>query len=293
MDSRLIVILSPERSGSTLLSQMLGGHENIIAPPEMHLLSHKTYSEWREDYPIAINSLLWLLQQLGMDMSEEAADDKFQGWESLRVYCWLFENTPADIRIVDKTPAYARSDEILARIEELRPLYIWLIRHPLGFAASRIEAGYRRRSDIRVEKGNLRADVKYALTSTREILYKYLGVRVRQNLRYWSDINRRIDKLLSDMDSRRYVTIHYEKLVRQPEELLTGICDTAGVRFTAAMLTPWETVPDTLQWGLGDENVRKTGAISTASIDKWRSKYDDSMIDSRTREVMKMIDVET
>ena len=36
----LVVILSTERSGSTLLSVMLGAHAQILAPPELHLLRY-------------------------------------------------------------------------------------------------------------------------------------------------------------------------------------------------------------------------------------------------------------
>ncbi len=34
---RLCVILCTERSGSTLLSVLLGGHPRVVAPPETHL----------------------------------------------------------------------------------------------------------------------------------------------------------------------------------------------------------------------------------------------------------------
>ncbi len=70
--ARFIFILSPERSGSTLLSAMLGGHRQIVAPPELHLLRYPTLRAWRAGYPAAVPSLEGLLETLGL---ESPSDD--------------------------------------------------------------------------------------------------------------------------------------------------------------------------------------------------------------------------
>src|SRR5438046_3400953 len=40
-----VFILSPPRSGSTLLRVMLGGHPALFAPPELQLLNYNTLRE--------------------------------------------------------------------------------------------------------------------------------------------------------------------------------------------------------------------------------------------------------
>src|SRR3979409_2609834 len=42
---RAVLVLSPPRSGSTLLRVMLGGHPELFAPPELELLSFNTLRE--------------------------------------------------------------------------------------------------------------------------------------------------------------------------------------------------------------------------------------------------------
>ena len=44
-------MLSPPRSGSTLLRVMLGGHPGLFAPPELELLAFDTLAERRDAFP--------------------------------------------------------------------------------------------------------------------------------------------------------------------------------------------------------------------------------------------------
>src|SRR5439155_9801823 len=47
---RAVFILSPPRSGSTLLRVMLAGHPRVFAPPELELLSFNTLAESRSAF---------------------------------------------------------------------------------------------------------------------------------------------------------------------------------------------------------------------------------------------------
>ena len=44
-------MLSPPRSGSTLLRVMLGGNPRLFAPPELELLNFDTLAERRDAFP--------------------------------------------------------------------------------------------------------------------------------------------------------------------------------------------------------------------------------------------------
>ena len=48
---RAIFVLSPPRSGSTLLRVMLGGHPRLFSPPELELLGFGTLAERRDAFP--------------------------------------------------------------------------------------------------------------------------------------------------------------------------------------------------------------------------------------------------
>src|SRR6185436_1261639 len=46
-----LFVLSPPRSGSTLLRVMLGGHPELFSPPELELLSYNSMAERKAAYP--------------------------------------------------------------------------------------------------------------------------------------------------------------------------------------------------------------------------------------------------
>src|SRR3979409_2802780 len=48
---RAVLVLSPPRSGSTLLRVMLGGHPELFAPPELELLAFSTLAERQGGLP--------------------------------------------------------------------------------------------------------------------------------------------------------------------------------------------------------------------------------------------------
>jgi LPS sulfotransferase NodH len=68
--SRLVVLLSSERSGSTLLRVMLGAHTRICAPQELFLLRYPTFDAWRAQKPDAMESVMELCFLLGQPRTE-------------------------------------------------------------------------------------------------------------------------------------------------------------------------------------------------------------------------------
>ncbi|HEV2844130.1 MAG TPA: amino acid adenylation domain-containing protein, partial [Thermoanaerobaculia bacterium] len=117
---RAVFVLSPPRSGSTLLRVMLGGHPKLFAPPELELLSFNTLRERKEAF--SGRDSFWLegairavmeIRACGPDEArriieaceaEDLTTAAFYG----RLQEWL-----GDRVLVDKTPSYALDPAVL------------------------------------------------------------------------------------------------------------------------------------------------------------------------------------
>src|SRR5262249_11080700 len=144
-DARLILVLSSERSGSTLLRVMLGGHSRIVAPQELFLLRYPDFETWRTRKPVAMESLLELFDLLDRPQTESSVTASCRGMSMVDVYKWLFGFLPAQAILLDKTPAYANDPSTLERSAPLMPFYVQLVRHPLGVIDSHVRVKDRER----------------------------------------------------------------------------------------------------------------------------------------------------
>jgi hypothetical protein len=263
--ARFIFILSPERSGSTLLSAVLGGHSRIVAPSELHLLRYATLDEWRREYPPAEPSLASLLETLGLQPSE-AGDER----TPVELYEQILESAQPGSFIVDKTPAYAREPEALRRADSLDALYVWLVRHPLAVAASRLAwtRGFRR--DYNRQLGSL---LRYPGFLLREWVRRWSGGDVRALCEDWALAHERIREFLSGRAPEGWVRVHYEDLVRAPREQAEELCAFLGLQFEPPMLDPRANAPAGLRWGIGDEKLLEREDIDASVADAWRRDY--------------------
>jgi len=115
---RLILILSSERSGSTLTRVLLGQHSRVFAPQEMFLLRYPDYDTWRREKSVAAESMVELFDLLGTPRTIESLDRELAGMSSAAVYQWLLDQIPAAGLLLDKTPAYANNGDSLRRSRE-------------------------------------------------------------------------------------------------------------------------------------------------------------------------------
>lgn len=282
--SRLVFILCTERSGSTLLSAMLGSHSRVFAPTELHMLHFRTVAEWRRGYPPASTSLDSLVKMTGArlprDLESMAPED---------LYREILAQSPPGSRIVDKTPAYARDPDALSRAEAFEPYYVWLIRHPVPVALSRI----RRRSDARRARNRgLLARVKYPAFLVRDTWRRWSGSALREKVREWVDMQQRIQAHLADLDRGRWRTVHYERLVRDPRGTMEALCELLGIEFEAAMLDPRRHAPPGIGYGIADETFLQREGIEAGIADEWRKEFDESALDPETLAFARSLGVE-
>ncbi len=289
---RLVVILSTERSGSTLLTAMLGGSRRIVAPPETHLFRYASFEAWRQSKPEALSSLAWVMEAAGQAADVASLSARFSGLEPVTIYEELLRLCGPDRLLVDKTPAYARDRAVLKRIECLEPFYVWLVRHPLAVVASSIDRRRQRRRERRRRATNFRQRVAPAILDARDRLWRQKTRAARQKLPYWCDVHGRIEAFLADVPSERSTRVHFESLVRAPVEELKRLCALLAVELEPAMLEPQGNVPESLAWGLGSEKVRSHSRVDSSVADGWRERLDVRLLDPRTREIMARIGVE-
>lgn len=282
VSARLVVILCTERSGSTLLSQVLGANARVLAPPEMHLLRYERFAQWRAGYPDAFDSLVWLMERLGLPAAEAELDARFGAMATDAVYRVLLGEAGAERLVVDKTPAYARSVEVLARVESLAPLYVWLTRHPLGVTASHLE----RRDALLARNRAARGALRTAWERLRNLSRDLRKVGLRRNLRYWCDVNRNIEAHLAALPAQRWTQVRYEDLVREPDAVCARLCAFMGVEAQAAMTDPWARGEPRLRWRIGDEKFLQYRSIDARAAERWRERFSERDLDARTRAAM-------
>lgn len=279
--SRLIFILSSERSGSTLLRVMLGEHSRIVAPAELFLLRYPDYRTWRENKPEAMDSLTELFQLVGKSTTPKEIDVACRGMDTLRIYEWLFDALGPDQLLVDKTPAYANRLETLQRTLLLSPFYVWLIRHPLGVIDSHVRLKRRALSGVRRLRRRLHEGIE-SLTD------QGMTKLARQRESKWVQQNTNIRTFLSSVPNARKHVVRFEDIVTAPDPTLTALCEAMGLSFEPRMVTP-HTKKRTMKPGIGDPNFDTHSRVDSEPAHGWTRRLSESSLARETLSLMREI----
>ncbi len=227
-NKQAIFVLSPPRSGSTLLRVILQGNSQLFAPPEMDLLSFN-YLKERHDFFESSGLLIWneAIPRTLMEVfhcSEDEAREIYQAYLKQNISTHEFYHR-LQLKIdpqkfVDKTPAYAIDQNILNRAEESfqDPLYIHLLRHPYAMIYSFLEAQLDQNF------------FKFEHPFTRRQLAELIWLVSHQN----------ILQFLSQVPENRKYVLRYEDLLQHPEQEMRKLCQFLQVPFETAMLNPYE-----------------------------------------------------
>ncbi|MEA2694874.1 MAG: hypothetical protein QOJ16_4261, partial [Acidobacteriota bacterium] len=264
-----LFLLSPPRSGSTLLRVLLGGHPALFAPPELELLSFNTLSERRAAFPG--RDRFWLegavravMAARGCTAEEAEAfldDAEHRGWSTRRLYREIQAEIGSRL-LVDKTPSYALDPKILERAEEAfaGALYLHLVRHPRAVVRSFEEAKLDQLFFRSGQEGH---------PFTRRELAELI----------WRVSQENILAFLAGIPEERRHTVHFEALVRNPEEVLAGICRFLGLPYDSAMARPYEERAARMTDGihpesrmLGDVKFHQHAGIDPRAAERWREE---------------------
>ncbi|MEC4982590.1 MAG: sulfotransferase [Oscillatoria sp. PMC 1068.18] len=240
---RAVFLLSPPRSGSTLLRVMLAGNPQLFAPPELHLLSYNTLAQRQAALGEGTNNHLLQgairaivqLQKCSASEAEALMQELISKQTTTKQFYQLLQKWVEPQILVDKTPTYAAHLDILRRAETdfEEPLYLHLLRHPYGTIYSYTEAKLERITPIMNESSLSRQEVA-ELT--------------------WLVSHENIIEFLLDIPANRQMQVKFEDLVSYPETTVETICKFLGIDFNAGMLEPYQ-----------DKNKRMTDGVRSVS----------------------------
>jgi len=135
----LLFVVSPPRSGSTLLQRMIGSHSAVLTHPEPHLITplaylgyHDTVDKAPYDHINAAEAIRLFVS--GLPRGEQDYLDALRAYADT-MYGRMLATAPGKSVFMDKTPAYAL---VLPFLEKLYPqaTYVVLTRHPLAIFSS-------------------------------------------------------------------------------------------------------------------------------------------------------------
>jgi amino acid adenylation domain-containing protein/non-ribosomal peptide synthase protein (TIGR01720 family) len=259
-----LFVLSPPRSGSTLLRVMLGGHPLLFAPPELELLAFDTLTDRRAAF--AGRNSFWLEGAVRAVMEIDHCDAGAA--ETLVATMAAAGSTTQDLYrrmqqriaprlLVDKTPSYALDPEVLARAERLfeEARYIHLLRHPLAMMRSFEQA--------RIDQVFFRFPHRFSRRQLAELV--------------WETSEHNILDFLAAVPAERQLQLRFEELVAHPEDELRRVCRWLRIDFHPDMAQPYEHQVQRMTDGihpwsrmLGDVKFHDHRAVDPATADRWR-----------------------
>jgi Sulfotransferase family len=287
---QLVLVLSSERSGSTLLRVMLGEHSRVVAPSELFLMRYPDYDTWRRLKPVAIESLAEYFTLLGRPTTAADIDAQCRGWQTATVYEWMLGALPPGSLLIDKTPAYANNVATLARSQALTPFYIWLVRHPLGVIDSHLRIKDRERRAAAGSTLTIRRTVLRPLRDAVERLAGGMTVTARAREVKWVLQNATIRAFLSQVPAAQQAFVRFEALVRDPQPVMRALCAALGIEPEEGVLRP-RTRGRVMNPQLGDPNFHQHDRIDAQPAERWTERFHEHDLSTETLQLLRQIGV--
>ena len=225
---KAVFLLSPPRSGSTLLRVMLAGNRHLFSPPELDLLSFNTLQERKNAFSgngleIWLQATVRAIMEIKSCNTDEAAQlmTEFEDQNMpVKDFYWQLQQWLGDRILVDKTPTYPFDLEILKRAEQdfEDARYIHLVRHPYAMIYSFIEA--------KLDQNFFRYEHPFSRRELAELI--------------WLVSNQNILEMLKDVPQERQHRVRFEDLLVNPRHELERICEFLDEDFQIDMLKPYE-----------------------------------------------------
>jgi amino acid adenylation domain-containing protein/FkbH-like protein/non-ribosomal peptide synthase protein (TIGR01720 family) len=270
-----IFILSPYRSGSTLLRVILGGNPQLFAPPELELLGFNTLGERKAQFSGRYNFWMEGTIRTIMEIKGCNAEEAIAIMEELeeknltsKQFYRLLQEWLGDKILIDKTPSYSLDLETLKRAEINfhNPLYIHLVRHPLGMIHS-------------YEEAKIDQIFPYQNSFNSRELAELVWLISHQN----------ILEFLQQVSPQRQYQVKFEDIVKQPQKTIESLCQFLGVEFNPDMLQPYKEKKQRMTDGIyaesrmiGDVKFHKHQSINPNTIDQWKDYYNTDFLGNVT-----------
>nr|MCU0495468.1 condensation domain-containing protein [Chloroflexaceae bacterium] len=272
-----VFLLSPPRSGSTLLRVMLAGHPQLFAPPELELLTFNTLEERRVAFsgvyePVLEGTIRALMEVTGLDTDEATAlMEQFErrNTSTADFYATMQERLDGRL-LVDKTPAYAMDMAVLQRAEEEfdEPKYIHLVRNPYATIYSFVEA--------RLQHFFFRHPHPFSVRELAELI--------------WTASHQNILHFCQQLPAERSMRVYYEELVANPQPVMERMCAFLGIPFDMAMLKPYEGKRMTdglrpMSQMVGDLKFYLRKEIDSKAADRWKKFHANDFLGPVSRSI--------
>ena len=274
-----VFVLSPPRSGSTLLRVMLGGHSSLFAPPELELLSFNTLADrsaafsgrdsfWLEGLVRAVMQI----KRCDASQAKRIIDEYEKQGLTCREFYGVMQGWIGDRVLVDKTPSYSMDMEILKRAEEDfdGPLYLHLVRHPYGMIRSFEEA--------KLDQIFSRYKHPFSTKEFAELV--------------WVISHQNILEFLKDIPAERQHRVKFEDLVSEPQPTVESLSRFLGVNVEPEMLEPYREKQRRMTDGiyqaskmLGDIKFHEHKGIDADVADRWKQNHTADFLGDVTLEL--------
>ncbi|MFZ8201755.1 amino acid adenylation domain-containing protein, partial [Alteromonas portus] len=282
---KVVFILAPPRSGTTLLRVMLAGHSMLFSPPELELLWFESLGQraehftgrksfWREG---TLEALKHLKQIDGFDAEQLLAQFEHENVSISDFYRNLIDLSNGRI-LVDKTPTYAYRLSSLEMAEKIFPNahYIHLVRHPAGMINS-------------FEKASL-----------HQILYlnehDYSSAKLAELV--WYESQKNICQFLANVPQERHLQVHFEDLVSDSDSVMRSICGFLDIEFVNEVLDPYANLNNSMTQGnhsgsrmLGDVKFHQHSKIEKNVASQWRQSMSNEQLNDLTQAMASKLNI--
>jgi len=248
----LVFIFSLPRSGSTLLSMLLGGHPLVYAPPEPWFLLKLFNITNRADFNSTYDDELATIG--AKEFLDAASLNHAISAFALDVYNNKLKTAGKQI-FIDKTPRYYH---ILNEIDSVFPQAkkIWLRRNPLDIAWS-----YKNTWGIGAE----------VITGEQYLSHTLdFAVGLFNLCEYFENT------------AATKMSIKYEDLVNEPDTVIPSLCNFIGVEYDPVMMRFSENsrlLEEHKVAAMGDVNIHTTDSVHKLSVGSGYEKFTDVEIE--------------
>jgi amino acid adenylation domain-containing protein len=237
-----IFILSPPRSGTTLLRVMLAGHRQLFAASELQLLGFSTLEERAAAYSGRFSGWLEGTIRTLMEVHGISAEDAMAAMDAAeseglttRQFFRRLQEAVHPRLLVDKSPSYALDPAALraAELEFDGARYIHLIRHPVTMIRS-----FER---LHMEQVLYLDEHPFSPRRLAELV--------------WTVSHRNITEFLDTVPRDRWFRLRFEDLVREPRPRMEALCAGIGLDFDPSLLQPYTGLEDKMIDGVHAESA--------------------------------------
>jgi thioester reductase-like protein len=249
----MLFILSPPRSGSTLLRVMLAGHSRLFSPQELYLGGFSDMAAHDRHLGGTVLNM-GVIATIAELLSRTGAWNLYVQWKqgavsTAEVYAF-FSSRLGGRTLVDKSPLFFPPQPVIRRLASLFPRarFVHLVRHPVACISSYVRERFHG-----------------IFPETSGIDPYDCGEWV------WTRVHEGILELEAELGPGRMHRLYFEDLTADPERALRRLCPSLGLSFEPALLMPYSghrMVAGGFQ--VGDPNFTHYTSIRADKADAFR-----------------------